>query len=65
MKLYDAARTYDADEYITLLDTFADYRSLPESNREALYAGVKEAIMKHGGHHKVEYVFQLYMGRKP
>jgi len=64
MKLYDAARTFDADEYIALLETFSDHRSLPESDRAALYAGVKEAILKHGGRHKVDYVFQLYMGRK-
>jgi ubiquinone/menaquinone biosynthesis C-methylase UbiE len=64
MKLYDVSRTFDADEYITLLDTFSDHRSLPESDRAALYAGVKEVILKHGDRHKVDYVFQLYMGRK-
>jgi SAM-dependent methyltransferase len=64
MKLYDASRTYSADEYIALLDTYSDHITLPDDNRAALYAGIKEAILRHGGHHKVEYVFQLYMGRK-
>jgi len=65
MKLYDASRTYSADEYIELLDTFSDHRSLPTDLREALYEGVKEVILRHGGYHRVDYVFQLYMGKKP
>lgn len=65
MKLYDASQTYSADEYIALLDTYSDHRGLPDVNREALYAGIKEVILKHGGQHKVDYIFQLYMGRKP
>ena len=64
MKLYDASFTYSADDYIALLDTFSDHKTLPEENRLALYAGVKEAIVRHGGYHKVDYLFQLYMGRK-
>ena len=64
MKLYDATRIYGADEWIGLLGTLSDHRSLPECNRAALYAGIKEAITKHGGRHEVDFVFQLYMGRK-
>lgn len=64
MKLYDASRTYSADGYIAFLDTYSDHRGLPDDNRVALYVGIKEAILRHGGHHKVDYVFQLYMGRK-
>lgn len=64
MNLYDEARTYSTDEYLALLDTYSDHRSLPDNNREALYAGIKEAILRHGGRHRVDYVYQLYMGRK-
>jgi len=64
MKFYDFTRTFDADEYIDLLDTMADHRSLPEGNRAALYIGIKEAILRHGGHHTVNYVFQLYTGKR-
>jgi ubiquinone/menaquinone biosynthesis C-methylase UbiE len=64
MKLYDESRTYSADEYIALLDTYSDHRGLPDDNRAALYEGIKEAILRYGGQHKVDYVFQLYMGRK-
>jgi len=64
MRFYDGAKTYSADEYIVLLDTMSDHKNLPENNRQALYAGIKEAIIKHGGQHTVDYIFQLYMGRK-
>lgn len=64
MKLYEASQRYSADEYIELLETYADHRGLPEANRLNLYAGIKEAILRHGGHHKVDYIFQLYMGKK-
>ena len=64
MNLYEATRTYGAEEWIGLLNTLSDHRNLPEHSRAALYAEVKEAILRHGGHHKVDYVFQLYMGRK-
>lgn len=65
MNLYRTARVFSAEEHIALLQTFSDHRSLPQSDQTALYAGVKEAIEKHGGQLKTEYVYQLYMGRKP
>ena len=65
MKLYNATLTYNADDYITLLETYSDHRALPKSNKAALYAGVKEAIIRHGGYQDLNCVYQLYMGRKP
>jgi len=65
MHLYDTTRAFGADEYIVWLGTMSDLRRLPESNREALFEGIRDAINKHGGQHKLDFVFQLYMGRKP
>jgi len=65
MKLYDCTQTYTADEYIALMDTYSDNRALPKENRAKLYAGVRKAIIKHGGNYKYKCIFQLYMGRKP
>ena len=65
MNLYDSARIFNADGYMLMLETFSDHRSLPEENRTALFAGIKDVILKHGGYLRVDYVFQLYMGRKP
>lgn len=64
MKLYNVSRSYSAEDYIALLDTYSDHRALPDENRAALYAGIKEAIQKHGGQQKMNFIFQLYMGRK-
>ncbi|MCL2386304.1 MAG: class I SAM-dependent methyltransferase [Defluviitaleaceae bacterium] len=63
-KFHRASQTYDAESYIALLDTYSDHRALPESNRKGLYAGVKEAIIKHGNSYTLHGIFQLYMGRK-
>ena len=63
-RFYDAERTYAADEYILYLDTMADHRGLPGDNKTALYAAIKEAIIKHGGCLREHLVFQLYIGRK-
>ena len=64
LRFYDSAWTRGADEHVDFLDTLADHRSLPEENRAALYAGIKETIIKHGGYISESDVFQLYMGRK-
>jgi SAM-dependent methyltransferase len=64
MKLYDVSYTHNADGYIALLETLSDHRHLPDENRNALYAGIKAAINRHGGYYKPDLTFQLYMGRK-
>ena len=64
MKLYKGSRTYGADEYISLMDTMSDHRAMPDNDREALYTGIKTAILSHGGQIEVKFIFQLYMGRK-
>lgn len=64
-KHYYSEIIYNSDDYIGLLDTMSDHRSLPENDRKGLYTGIKEIILKHGGLYKVKYFYQLYMGRKP
>ena len=64
MKFYEGYKTFNADEYITFLETMSDHIGLPYSNRSALYSGIKDAIINHGNHHRMDYVFQLYIGRK-
>ena len=64
MKFYEKTFSYSADNFIALMGTMSDHRELPEGNRTALYAGIKEAITKHGGQYSQDSVFTLYMGRK-
>ena len=65
VKHYTKVKTFTVDEYMSLLDTFPDHKSLSDSDRANLYAGVRAVIERHGGQHKVEYLFRLYLGRKP
>ena len=64
MRFYEGAKTFTADEYLIWLDTMSDHRSLPETNRKALYDDIRETIRSNGNYHKVDFIFQLYMGRK-
>jgi len=64
MKLYDTTLTFSAEEYIAFIATMADIRGLPESNRTALFSGIKAAILRHGNCYRIAHIFQLYMGRK-
>jgi len=65
MKFYDFSRVFDADGYIKSLETNSDHRSLPDDKRAALYVGIRSVINRHGGSIKLNYMFQLYMGKKP
>lgn len=64
MKFFDYEKIYNAYEYIALIDTMSDHRGLPDENKFALYEEIKQAILMHGNSYKVDYIFQLYMGRK-
>jgi len=64
LKFYETTLMYSADEYVALMDTMSPNRALPEENRTALYAGVREAVARHGGVYAQDGVFTLYMGRK-
>lgn len=64
-EVYVTTKKFSADEYVDLLETFPDHRNLPEGDRSALYVGVREAVVQHGGDITVKIVFQLYMGKKP
>ena len=65
LKFYDTTLTYSADDYVALMDTMSPNRKLPEEYRTAMYTGIKEAIIRHGGRYCQNGVFTLYMGRKP
>lgn len=64
MKFYDVTLEYSADKYIALLETMSDHRELPENIKSSFYQEIKETINNSGVNYKVDYVFQLYLGRK-
>lgn len=64
MKFYDATINYTGEEYVAFLNTLADHRKLPHDVKTAFHGELRRAITARGGV-DVDYVFQLYMGRKP
>ncbi|WP_438445343.1 class I SAM-dependent methyltransferase [Gorillibacterium sp. sgz5001074] len=64
-KLYHTARTFDANRYISLLNTYSDHRALPDEQRVLLEQGLEEAIRQHGGQIRVQDTIELYLARKP
>ena len=64
LNFYDMEIIYTADEYIKLYETMADHRDLPEENKLGLYNEITKIINQNGGKYKMDYIFQVYMGRK-
>ena len=64
LNFYDVEIIYTADEYIKLYETMADHRDLPEKNKTGLYNEITKIINQNGGKYKMDYIFQVYMGRK-
>jgi len=64
LNFYDVEIIYTADEYIELYETMADHRDLPEANKTGLYREITKIINQNGGRYKMDYIFQVYMGRK-
>ena len=64
LNFYDVQIIYTAEEYIELYETMADHRELPEANKTGLYTEITKIINQNGGQYKMDYIFQVYMGRK-
>ena len=64
MRFYERDIDYTTEQYLSLLDTFSDHRSLPDENRRMLYDGIREVIDAHGGINRIHFLYQLYMGKK-
>lgn len=62
--LYPWSQEYGLQEYLDLLDTYSDHRSLPQEVRSRLYEGVSDVIARHGGRVVKEYVAVLFLARK-
>ena len=65
MKFYDVSLEYDSNEYISFLNTLSDHRNLPDSVKLPFYKEIKQVIDDNDGKYRIDYVFQLYLGRKP
>lgn len=64
VKLYHQARVFNSSSYISLLNTYSDNRSMPESTKQLLYNEIGNAILENGNVLNVYDTIDLYLARK-
>lgn len=64
-RLYRAERTFQADGYVQLLNTYSDHRTAALQAREAFESGIRQAILSHGNRITISDSIDLYLARKP
>jgi hypothetical protein len=62
---YEWTREFTRDEYIRLLNSYSDHRSLDDERRARLFAGIGDVIGKEfGGRVTRPYLSVLYIAKK-
>lgn len=64
-QLYHRTRTYTAEEYVALLNTYSDHITLGEDIRREFFAKIRETIRKYGGYITIYDTIDLQLARKP
>lgn len=64
-KLFFQTRTFTAESYIALLNTYSDHRALPENVKRGLESEIMFAINSFGGKLHVYDTMDLYLAQKP
>lgn len=63
-KLYHLTRTFTSSDYIALLNTYSDHRTMPSTTRVLLENEIKEAILRFGDILYVYDTIDLHLARK-
>lgn len=63
-KLYHGTRIFSANDYISLLNTYSDHKSMPRKIKEMLEFEISEAIIDSGDKLNVYDTIDLYLARK-
>ena len=63
-RLFARLDTFSSDTFVSLLATQSNHRMLPAARREALFAGVREVIDRHGGTVEVPHSTWLVLARR-
>ncbi|MNN86286.1 hypothetical protein D3C81_2036910 [compost metagenome] len=63
-KLYHLTRRFSSNDYIALLNSYSDHRSMPSATKELFEAEIKEAIIQFGDVISVYDTIDLYLARK-
>lgn len=64
LKLYHKTRTFNACDYISLLNTYSDHRTMNLAIRAKFEEEIKEAILEHNNLLRVYDTMELYLARK-
>ena len=64
-RLYRCQKDFDPEAYLGLLRTYPDHMRLEEAARTALFQGIRDAIVRHGGVLTVHYTMDLELARRP
>jgi SAM-dependent methyltransferase len=64
LRRYTWSRVYTREEYLGLLDTYSDHRSLPLVEKESLYSGISRVINEYGGRVERPYLTALFVSRR-
>ena len=62
---YTQTRNLNAEDYISLLNTYSDHISMEEEMKNELYTCIQETIEKHGGWIRLLDTIDLYLAKKP
>lgn len=63
-KLYHLTRRFSSADYISLLNTYSDHRSMPPAAKEQLEDEIQAAIMRFGDVITIYDTIDLHLGRK-
>lgn len=63
-KLFHLTRAFSSSDYIALLNTYSDHRSMPSTPKELIENEIKEAILRFGDVLNVYDTIDLYLARK-
>jgi len=63
-KLYQQTRSFNAADYISLLNTYSDHRAMQDDTRIILENELHDVIESHGGVVYLDNCMDLYLGRK-
>jgi SAM-dependent methyltransferase len=63
LRHYRGTRRYDAEEFVSLLGTYAEYRALPAERRSALYSALRERVSRRGSGVEMIYDTVLHLAR--
>lgn len=64
VKLYHQIRVFNSSDYISLLNTYSDHRSMGDSTKQLLYNEIENAILENGNVLNVYDAIELYLSRK-